>query len=161
MDERPGEVAKQLSRVARSRVGVVEALAHICRPAKRLLEIAKTWPDGLSDEVRGSKYRTMRQLRTDEIDHLVVIYQRGATVYELAERFGISRTTVGQHLRARGIDTKPPGLHHDDIPTAAELYRAGSSLQRIAERFGTSANTVRARLLETGTTMRDTHGREQ
>jgi len=101
----------------------------------------------------------MRQLRPAAVDHVVVTYQRGATVYELAERFGISRTTVGQHLRTRGIDTKPPGLHPDDVPMAAELYKAGASLQRIAERFETSANTVRARLLETGTAMRDTHGR--
>jgi DNA-binding transcriptional ArsR family regulator len=141
-------------------VDVIEAFTHLCRPAKRLLETAKTWPEELPPGSRPTKnYRIVRQLRAEEVDHLVAIYQRGATVFELAERFGISRTTVGQHLRARNIDTKPPGLYPDDVPLAAELYQAGSSLQHIAERFETSANTVRARLLETGIAMRDTHGR--
>jgi len=105
------------------------------------------------------RYRTARQLRPAEIDKLVVDYQGGATVYELAKQYGISRGIVGKHLRSRGIDTKPPGLHPDDVPTAADLYvSAGWSLARIAEKFRTTANTVRVRLLEVGVAMRDQHG---
>ncbi len=64
-------------------------------------------------------------------------YLAGATVFELAAQFGIHRSTVGQHLRSRGIDTTPPGLRPDDVPIAAELYREGwSLLQRISKRFG-------------------------
>jgi len=59
-----------------------------------------------------------------------------------------------QHLAARGINTKPPGLHPADVPVAADLYRAGWSLVRIAEKFGTSGTTMRARLLEVGVRIR-------
>jgi DNA-binding CsgD family transcriptional regulator len=103
----------------------------------------------------------MRQLRPAEVDDLVETYQAGATVFDLAARFGIDRRTVGQHLRRRGIETTPPGLHPDDVPAAFELYESGWSLQRIAEKFGTSANTVRARLLEADVLMRDAQGRDR
>jgi hypothetical protein len=92
----------------------------------------------------------MRQLRSFEVDELVQAYGAGATVYDLATQFGINRVTVGKPLRGRGIDTKPPGLHPDDVPAAAELYRSGWLLARIAEKFGTTDDTVRARLLEVG-----------
>lgn len=143
-------------------MGVVEALSHANLPVRRLLEIAVNWPDGLPGEVRTtSTYRTMGQIRPSEVDELVEAYEAGATVYDLAARFGIHRATVGQHLQTRGIDTQPPGLHPDDVPAAADLYRSGWSLVRIAEKFGTSGNTVRRRLLEVGIRMRDPHGREQ
>jgi hypothetical protein len=144
-------------------VGVVEALAHPDLPARRLLDMAGAWPTSLPNGPCPSNriYRTMRQLRPAEVDALVTAYEAGATVYDLAAQFGINRKTVGQHLRARGVDTKQPGLHPDDVPTAATLYRDGWSLTRLADKFGTSANTVRARLLEVGVTMRDPHGREQ
>jgi predicted transcriptional regulator len=103
----------------------------------------------------------MRQLQPADIDELMKIYEAGATVYELAEQFSINRKTVGKHLRARGVDTKPPGLHPDDVPAAAELYQAGWPLSRLAEKFDTTANTVRARLLEVGVVMRDPQGRDR
>ncbi len=103
----------------------------------------------------------MRQLRPDEVDELVAAYGDGATTQELAVRFSVHRATVGQHLAARGIDTKSPGLHPDDVPAAADLYRSGWSLARIAKKFGTTDDTVRARLLEVGVRMRDPHGRER
>lgn len=101
----------------------------------------------------------MRQLRAVEIDELMERYTAGATVYELAAQFGVSRATVGRHLRSRGIDTTPPGLHPTDVPAAAELYLAGWPLARVATKFGTTANTVRARLVEVDVAIRDTQGR--
>jgi hypothetical protein len=93
-------------------VGVVEALAHPSRPARRLLDVVKTWPESLLTEVPlPAKYRTMRQLQPAEIDELVAAYQAGSMVRQLAGQFGIYRSTVGRHLAARGIDTKPPALH--------------------------------------------------
>jgi DNA-binding transcriptional ArsR family regulator len=141
-------------------VALLKAISHPTVPVRRLLELAQTWPESLPDDVPAPvKCRTAKQLRLDELDRLVQGYQSGATVYELAKRFGIHRATVGSHLRARGIDTTPSGLRPEDIPVTAELYRAGWSLQRIAERFDTTDMTVRARLLEVGVRMRGAHER--
>jgi DNA-directed RNA polymerase specialized sigma24 family protein len=143
-------------------VGVVEALAHPSRPVRRLLDLAKTWPDApQNDEAVRTACRTARQLRPAEVDELVEDYRAGATVYDLAARFGISRATIGQHLRRRGVDTKPPGLHPDDVSAAVGLYGDGWSLARIAEKFDTSVKTVWVRLQEAGVQMRDTQGRER
>lgn len=114
-------------------------------------------PEGPGKETRGHA----RRLRPSDINEMVTTYQNGATVHELAKRFGIHRATVGKHLRARGIDTTPPGIAPADIPTAIKLYESGWSLARVAERFGTTANTVHARLREAGVRMRDRQGRER
>jgi len=104
--------------------------------------------------VQPQPLRTARQLPAAALDHLVATYHDGATVYELAKQFGIHRATVGKHLRARGVDTTPPGLAAGDVPTAAALYRQGWSLARIGERYRTTAGTVRTRLLEVRVPMR-------
>lgn len=140
-------------------MGLLGALSHPCREAQRLLELAKGWPSDpqpcrAQRQVRSRPARTARRLAAPDLDHLVTAYRDGATVYELARRFCIHRTTVGKHLRARGVDTTPPGLAPDDVSAAAELYRQGWSLARIAGKYGIAADTVRTRLLETGVQMR-------
>jgi len=142
-----------------SKVDLFSALSHPCRRAKRLLELARDWPAESQpcqpqEQVQPQLLRTARQLSAAELDRLVVAYYDGATVYELARQFGIHRTTVGKHLRARWVDTTPLGLVPGDVPAAAELYRHGWSLARIAEKYGTTAGTVRTRLLEVGVRIR-------
>jgi transposase-like protein len=136
-------------------VGLVGALAHPCRAVKRLLDMAATWPDAPDVSLSPDRqWRTMRQLRTGEVDELVAAYRTGGTVYTLAEQFGIHRATVGKLLRSRGIDTTPPALTPSQIERAAELYQEGWSLAKIAKRFGVDAKTVAARLHERGIAMR-------
>ncbi|MFC4859463.1 hypothetical protein [Actinophytocola glycyrrhizae] len=120
-----------------------------------MLALAETWLDLPRRAIPAPRaLRTARQLRPHEVDDLVAGYRDGQRVRELAAQFGISRGTVGQHLRARGIETKPPGLQPDEVPEAARLYRAGWSLARIAEMFGTTDYTVRAHLRSAGMQMR-------
>jgi hypothetical protein len=98
-----------------------------------LLDLAQSWPESLPDTVPAPvKYRTMKQLRPSEVSRLVDGYQSGATIFELAGQFGIHRATVGIYLRARGVDTTPPALRPEDVPTVVEPYQTGWwSLQRI------------------------------
>lgn len=132
-------------------VELIEALAHPSRPARRVLELAAQWPVSVSVSLPTVPVcKTARQLRPAEVDELVAAYQAGSTVFHLSDKFGITRQTVGKHLRSRGVDTTPPELHPADVPRAAELYRQGWSLVRIGERFDASPNTVRAQLREAG-----------
>ncbi len=145
-------------------VGLFGALSHPCREAQRLLNLGKDWSSipklTQTERARPRLTRTARQLAAPDLDRLVTAYLDGATVYELARRFGIHRITVGKHLRARGVDTTPPGLAPDDVAAAAQLYRQRWSLARIAERYATTASTVRTRLLEAGVQMREPWGSE-
>jgi hypothetical protein len=89
----------------------------------------------------------------------VTAYKGGATVFELANMFGIHRSTVGRRLQARGVDTRPDVLGSADVRQAAELYRSGWSLMRIAEKYEVAGDTARRRLLEAGVQMRGPHER--
>jgi len=136
-------------------VGLIEALSSPSKRASRALEMAPTWSrQAVGEPLQSQGCRTARQLRQPEIDALVAAYGAGGTVHELAVEFGIHRVTVGQHLRALGVDTTPPGLNPDDVPMAVELYQSGWSLVRIAEKYDTSSNTVSKRLREVGVMMR-------
>jgi transposase-like protein len=141
-------------------VDLIRGLSHPEPQVGRLLdradEMAKDRRSRL--DIPAASLPSARQLDATAIDEVVATYAAGATVHELAAQFGINRRTVGKHLRARDVDTRPPGLHPDDVPRAVELYRIGWSLAAIGEKFGTSANTVRTRLLEDGVQMRPRQG---
>jgi DNA-binding transcriptional ArsR family regulator len=140
-------------------VGLIRAQSHHPGPVSQLLKLGHAWPAGLPDKTTPAKpCRVFRQLTSGEIDGLVEQYRAGRTVFELAEAFGIHRVTVGQHLRARGIDTKPPAMRDEDVPEAASLYKEGWSLARLAQRFGTTSKSVQTRLLAAGVTMRPRQG---
>lgn len=137
------------------RVGVVRALANPSRQVRRLLELARTWPEGVPEtKVETRSVKTARQLRPAEVDKLVEAYEAGATTHELGIHFGVWRGTAGRHLKARGIDTRAPNLGQDDLQEAADLYRAGWTLDRLAKRYSIGYNTIRVRLITAGVTMR-------
>jgi len=78
-------------------VGVVEALSiPMILPTRQLLEMASAWPASLPSEALQAPghYRTIRRLRQDEVDEAVKAYRAGATVFDLAARFGVDRKTV-------------------------------------------------------------------
>lgn len=75
-------------------------------------------------------------------------------MYQLAARFGIHRSTVGQHLRARGVDTTPPGLDPDQLARAIRLYESGLPLSAVATKLSVPQSTVREHLLAAGVAMR-------
>lgn len=89
------------------------------------------------------------------------IYQEDdeATVYTLAEQFGITRQTVGQHLRARGIDTRRLVLQPEAVVVAIELYQAGWAYAQIARKFGMSETGLRDRLHQAGLPKAEPYGR--
>ncbi|HVV12480.1 hypothetical protein [Amycolatopsis sp.] len=89
------------------------------------------------------------------------IYQQddGATVFSLAKQFGITRQTVGQHLRARGVDTTRLVLQPEDVALAIELYQAGWAYAQIAEKFGMSQTGLRDRLHQAGLPKAEPFGR--
>ena len=136
-------------------MGVVEALAHPSHPARRLLDMAKTWPDGLPGEVPPkAMYRTARQLRPQEVDELVAAFHAGSTVGQLAGQFDIHRSTVGQHLGARGVDTRATLLQPDDVSAAGRSYKEGRTVVQLAELYDVGEETMRRYLLLSGVTLR-------
>jgi transposase len=81
-------------------------------------------------------------LGSEEVTKLIVAYQGGATVLELAERFLVSRTTVMANLNRAGSRTRYNVLE-GRLDEAKLLYAQGWSLTRVAAHFDVSAGTVR------------------
>ncbi|WP_203338768.1 helix-turn-helix domain-containing protein [Nocardioides limicola] len=90
------------------------------------------------------------------VDH----YKAGATQRELAREYGIHRTTVSSILDRHGAERRC-GLHPDLVDEAVMRYEEGQSLATIGRALGADPGTVKARLVERGVAMRDTHGRSR
>lgn len=79
---------------------------------------------------------------------LVADYVAGVGVGELADRYGIHRTTVAAHLRRGGAPRSVVGLDVNEQAEAVRLYRAGLSLRAIGRQLGVDRKTVRAAIAE-------------
>lgn len=71
-------------------------------------------------------------------------YQEGATMGEVAKKFGISLTYVSQLFKKAGLKarTPVPGLNVYPVQEMYRAYRAGVSLDEVGDRFGVPASTV-------------------
>jgi lambda repressor-like predicted transcriptional regulator len=88
----------------------------------------------------------------------VAARKAGASTYQLGQRFGVHRQTVGKYLKVSGIDLTP-GIPPAALVTAARLYEAGWSLTRIAAKLDVAAETLRTSLSRSGVKMRGAHDR--
>lgn len=102
---------------------------------------------------------TARQLPVHEVTELVAGYEAGASVYELAKRFKIHRSTVSNILHKMGVVMRKQSMTEDQTDEAARLYEGGLSLAKVGGKLGFGTNTVRDALLRRGVMMRDPHWR--
>lgn len=84
----------------------------------------------------------MRLLRADEIEALIAGYTEGATLRELAARFGIHRHTVAKHLKDAGVQRRLQPLTASQIEEAARLYAEGMSVMEVGAKLGVHGSTV-------------------
>ena len=101
------------------------------------------------------------QVRLDphQVKDVTKGYRTGATAKELAEQFGLHRTTVTAILQRQGVEPRQRGLSGAQVAEACRLYPEGWSLARLADRYGVDDMTVRRYLLQAGVVMRSPHER--
>jgi DNA-binding transcriptional ArsR family regulator len=130
-------------------VGAIEAFAHPPKGVQRLLKVAQGWADQLltGPTPPPTSCRIAYQLQATAIDDLVAQYKAGATVRQLAAKFGVHRATVGKHLEARGVDTRQLLLSPEAVKEAVGQYQAGAVLEDLAMRYHVSDTTIRRYLL--------------
>jgi hypothetical protein len=80
--------------------------------------------------------QTVATLPPDDVEARIDDYRAGATVYDLATRFGIHRTSVSQHLRRNGVRMRHQGLEQDQVDTGAPPVRPGPVPQQDRECLG-------------------------
>ena len=101
-----------------------------------------------------------RRLSTTEIDVLIAAYRAGATINELADQYGIHRSTVATMLDRDHVER-----HHSrtawtskTLADAAGLYANGLSLAAVAARYGIDPQTVANRFRRAGIPVRTRRG---
>ncbi len=120
-----------------------------------LLEMVPSTPQGSISRTIKQK---QRRLRGAEIDKLVAGYLVGATVYELAEQFGVHRSTVSELLERRGVTRRFGPLSPAQVAMATSLYGEGLSLATVGQQLGCHATTVRDALAKVGVEIRPRNG---
>lgn len=144
------------------RVGDAAHLWNTKPQLQALRHLVATLPDASAPLVRrevGSTPRTAKQLRGQNVRDLVAAYEAGATLRQLADRFGVTRQTVSNLLKRNGVTPRWGRLTSADVDEAERLYAQGLSLTRIGERLSVSDDTVRYQLKKRGVQMRDPHWR--
>jgi DNA-binding transcriptional regulator LsrR (DeoR family) len=83
-------------------------------------------------------------LRLDEqlVQQLLADYQAGSTGRELAERYGLARSTVIGLLRQHGVAVRYPRVTPDEAAEIVQLYRTGMRQVDIAARFGRDPGNI-------------------
>ena len=107
-------------------------------------------PDRIvSDDAPTVRDRHLR-LREEEQVQLVADYQAGMTVYELGNKYQISRKTVSVILKRRGIKLRYKLIGPTELDQAQRLYESGASYATIGNYLKVDPATVRKALLGAG-----------
>jgi lambda repressor-like predicted transcriptional regulator len=107
-----------------------------------------TVPEGSHPEPPEDKGRLsnpiQRRLSSTDTDDLIAGYRSGTTINELADRYGIHRSTVAASLDRHHVER-----HHSEtawtsetLADAADLYAGGLSLAAVAARYGIDPETA-------------------
>lgn len=102
--------------------------------------------------------QSQRRLSPEELDDLVSAYVAGATVKDLATRFGVHRHTIAAHLDRAGVPRHQNGLTTSQVAEAAQLYDTGWSLAKIADYFSVQPTTIYYWLRKEGIQIRSRPG---
>jgi transposase len=103
-------------------------------------------------------------VRRTERNHLMVRdWQDGATITQIAQRYGLSLNWTGRLLRMNGADLPETGrgikLHLDSARIVTE-YRDGATVRTIADTHGVSYGKIYRLLKEQGVLMRPRGGQQ-
>lgn len=85
---------------------------------------------------------------------MVTDYQAGATLTDLAAKYGYNRVGVASALKTAGVRLRRTALTNDQADEAERLYAEGQSLATVAARFDVDAGTIWTRLIKRGVAIR-------
>jgi DNA invertase Pin-like site-specific DNA recombinase len=98
--------------------------------------------------------KVLRKLSPEQVAELSRQYEAGATTLQLAESFGIHRTTVSAHLHRLGVKLRVHSMTTAEVDRAVALYEQGWSAARIGNELRYNDGTVRTALLGRGVKLR-------
>jgi|GEM_PF-1057899 len=124
----------------------------------------------IPDYIQVAKNTCRSRLTENEVAQIIVQYQDGGTISEIASKYSRCHTTILNQLRKAGIDTNPGDgrivatkirqqqtrLDESEVVRLIAEYRSGSTVYQLAARFGCHRTTVSECLKHHGVPMRMT-----
>jgi transposase-like protein len=96
-----------------------------------------------------------RRLSESQRQAVVVAYEAGASMAELAQSHAVHRHTISLLLRKAGVAIRQTTeMSRDEIDQAIQLYESGLSLQKIGDQVGWNHNTIYRHLKTRGVVFR-------
>jgi DNA-binding transcriptional regulator LsrR (DeoR family) len=85
---------------------------------------------------------------------MIELYEFGATGQQVADRFGVSKSSVKRLLRQNTV-TRPMRSLRDrfspeEVQTMIDLYQAGTTARQVGEKFGVNERSVKRLLHQHG-----------
>ena len=102
--------------------------------------------------------KSQTRLSYPQCQKLIDAYVSGMPVKQIAERFGVHRTTITKIVTGAGVKVRSQPLASSTREKARNLYDSGRSLAQVAEQLGVSASAVRSAVLVAGGTLRPAGG---
>jgi hypothetical protein len=159
MDDSSNTREAQATCLTRTPVEVMRLYSNLPGPQNRLQRARlnatakERAPESAAPRLR------MKRLDAPSVAELIDGYRGGAKIKDLAQRFGVHRTTVTCLLRRHGVQSRPVGLSPGQIDDATRFYREGWSLAKLGDKFGVDDMTVRRYLLLADVAIRSPHER--
>ena len=89
------------------------------------------------------------------VDQIIADYESGMSYYKLAEKYGVSHTTIRRRLKKADVQIRPysrkfQGENALPMDEIIADYQRGMSPPKLAGKYGTNYKTIRLRLKEAG-----------
>ncbi len=102
--------------------------------------------------------RSWNRLSDEARDEVAVRYEGGDTTTQLAEDYGVAKSTIIGILRERKVVVRRQSLSPEQVKAAAQLYESGLSLSQVAERLKVNQETMRVAIIAAGVHLRPPTG---
>ena len=96
------------------------------------------------------------------IEEIISEYEAGMTIYQIADKYGISSSTIQYRLKKNGVKLRPRGgKKRIDLPMEEIIseYESGLSTYQLGEKYGVDDSTIYKRLKENGVKLRSCGGK--
>lgn len=146
-------------------VRLTQTLSNLPRPLERLIDKLGEHPASaprrkIVNKVTSAKserraYKPNRRLLPEEVQGLVVQYEAGASIADLAREYGMHTQTIDSHLKRQGVLKRGVfKLSPEQVDDVTRLYADGWSTIEIAKKFDVTTNTVSRALARAGMPLR-------
>lgn len=116
-------------------------LEQMKRTRRCLALSRKSWPARATSQPP-VRHRVDARLDHQEIGRLLAEYRAGRSGRELAQKYGLARSTVIELLHKHGVAVRHPRVTASEQAEMADLYHSGVRQVDIAARFGRSKGAV-------------------